>query len=92
MSLTKMTEEKMQARAKESSWASDKKETNAQGPQKKEAIWKGDRSLNKCRWGRPHILVEGMSILIRLKSFKQIQRDIQPKLRNSIKKLHNITP
>lgn len=35
MSLTKMTEERMQARAKESSWASDKKETNAQGPQKK---------------------------------------------------------
>lgn len=52
MSLTKMTEEKMQARAKESSWASDEKETNAQGPQKKEAIWKGDRSLNKCRWGK----------------------------------------
>lgn len=35
MSLTKMTEEKMQARAKESSWASDENETNAQGPQKK---------------------------------------------------------
>lgn len=42
--------------------------------------------------GRPHILVDGMSILIRLKSLKQIQQDIQLKLRNSIKKLHNITP